>query len=800
MILETPQRPPEETARSRALVPAVIVVLNAVIFAPVYLGRNFLYYRDVLLNYVPNRRWLVERLLSGEIPLWNDRILGGLPFWADPVQAVMYPGNAIFLLTVRFHPVHAYGIFVGLHYLVAHLGYFRLLSRLSVNDDGRYPRLFPLAVSAALTYGGIALELSWGLQFLCAFAWIGWAGAAVMDLVENPCRRTSVRLALWVALLVTTGDIQTVYVFGLVALVLARPWELRSGDGRVRLSLCCLSFVAGAGLAAAVLLPAVVFGFESDRLLSNTEAASQVWSWHPARILDWFAPGLFSAGGDVQVNYRDFARPVNFENQPFYFTNGAPGILAVVCLVPGIFLVRRDPVTLRALIGAVICLLVACGENLPVWHFLRTAMPGWSGFRYPERMLVPLSISLAIVSVRVLGHWANVAVRGCEPGVFGKVIRKWAPSLAYVLAAPAIITGVCGALLGWFGVTTQPAMIAHAQKQFQIALCVAVLLAVFVRILGKYRTAALAAMSLALSLEIWFLNRQALRTADRSLFPEKPELVEALERRLPEGSPVPPLVISREVKGLQTGREAYSPSAQYWSVARQNLAMLYSFATPDGYGSAEPLRRYLARRELRLVEMMQLQGVEYAVLKNGESPGNAWNCADPVESTGMWICSTEGSGAVRAPRRWLVAPGLDELRSVLKSPVWSPGAFEIIGDLKEGVPAQVPTGESEPALLQVHRWTPEVRAVRVERQTPGPVILRDNFDSGWNAYLDGQRVDTFTANGFQLAAWTPAGNMELEFRYEPWSVDVGLIITCLSALLMLLGARMQVSEGSLAPN
>ncbi len=61
-------------------------------------------------------------------------------------------------------------------------------------------------------------------------------------------------------------------------------------------------------------------------------------------------------------------------------------------------------------------------------------------------------------------------------------------------------------------------------------------------------------------------------------------------------------------------------------------------------------------------------------------------------------------------------------------------------------------------------------------------------DKGWQAYLDGQPVDHIRANYLLRAMKIPAGEHQIEFKFEPSSYYRGETITLIFSLLILLGA------------
>ena len=75
--------------------------------------------------------------------------------------------------------------------------------------------------------------------------------------------------------------------------------------------------------------------------------------------------------------------------------------------------------------------------------------------------------------------------------------------------------------------------------------------------------------------------------------------------------------------------------------------------------------------------------------------------------------------------------------------------------------------------------------VSVQMETPGLVVLADRWDSGWQAYWNGQRVPILRTNHAIRGVVVPAGTGTLEFRYAPASFAWGLRLAALAVVAWL---------------
>jgi hypothetical protein len=106
-------------------------------------------------------------------------------------------------------------------------------------------------------------------------------------------------------------------------------------------------------------------------------------------------------------------------------------------------------------------------------------------------------------------------------------------------------------------------------------------------------------------------------------------------------------------------------------------------------------------------------------------------------------------------------------------------------------PAEVAYVESPVELPALCRGTAEITneiptriMISVHMETPGLVVLADNWDRGWHAYWNGRPVPVLRANYAIRGVVVPAGNGTLEFIYQPASLILGLWLAGLAAIVL----------------
>ncbi len=95
---------------------------------------------------------------------------------------------------------------------------------------------------------------------------------------------------------------------------------------------------------------------------------------------------------------------------------------------------------------------------------------------------------------------------------------------------------------------------------------------------------------------------------------------------------------------------------------------------------------------------------------------------------------------------------------------------------------QAGVGDKEPEVLE---QTPSHVRLRVTRRLPGFLVIANTYDPGWKATLSGEDVPVLRANYAFQAIEIPPGTSEVELRYLPDSLVLGLWIGAGSIVLAL---------------
>jgi hypothetical protein len=86
--------------------------------------------------------------------------------------------------------------------------------------------------------------------------------------------------------------------------------------------------------------------------------------------------------------------------------------------------------------------------------------------------------------------------------------------------------------------------------------------------------------------------------------------------------------------------------------------------------------------------------------------------------------------------------------------------------------------------VDLARWMPETRVLKVNSQTGGRFALHEQLFPGWQAAIDGHAVDLERWSGAFQSVSVPPGKHEIQFRFRSPSLRIGAWISLLSLLLL----------------
>jgi len=467
---------------------------------------------DLILENYPWKKFILESIRAGEIPLWNPYQFAGIPFLAAGQHSALYPFSIIFYVI----PLpRAYGLFTVSQFCLA--GWFTYL----------FLRVLGLRRLSAL-FGAIVSELCLFMVVSVVFTMI------IASVVWLPLILTSIELtvrqqpalggrpatlpwlvlgALALGLQILAGHVEMTYytllvagaysAWRLVALWLSQrkehgdledPARFASAARNVLQRGGALIALAGLGLALGAIQLIPLYNVVRSNFRSGSATYEQITGWaYPWRhFLAFFIPNFY--GNPSHHAYFDLftwqwaPAPLNHQTIDWgvknYVEGGAyVGLLplflsALVALLwARVARPRNTQYTLRSLLPASFFLTVpfflalgffslAFAFGTPLYRLIFW-LPGVNQLHSPFRWVWPLALSAAVLSAYGVEYLWRSHPAQMAYGYYSLFQRKTRPHLPltnylspfFLWSPPSLITGLAG-LAFWGGTLALTALVA----------------------------------------------------------------------------------------------------------------------------------------------------------------------------------------------------------------------------------------------------------------------------------------------------------------------------------------------------
>ncbi len=702
------------------------------LWAPNPADRQSFAYGDFVEQFYPLRRFAADELKAGRLPLWNPHIYAGTPALADPQWAALYPPAWLSALLPPWPPL-PFAVLEAeavVHVALAALCTY-LFARRHIGRAGAFLAAVVYAFGGYLTsYPPLQLAV------LETATWLPLCLLGVEALTDDGGRRAGgwvVRAALPLALAFLAGHPQTflLVAYTTVAYALARarserlPWRAVAA----RLAVWGLTV---AGLTAGQWLPTLEFARLGPRLVLPYAEAAVGFTWRD--LLHIVLPGAWGAWSPLYVGV-------------------APLLLA------GIAVARRRGRfwTLLAVVG----LLLSLGAEGGLYWLAYHVAPGFSLFRHQERAAILWSFALAMLAGQGL-RLMTEDLRLKQPAPQSSIVNRQSSILSLqslIIILPILAAVALVALWAWRGQPGEGRLALWSSLAVYSAVMLAVAAWLMRRLPGR---GALAALLGLVVLDLFSTSGRGLMQTP------------------PAGGYVAPNPLVWAVQADTEGPFRVS-SEGLLPPGGGNGAVVWRLEDVVG-NSPLRLAAYDALvRDVPELVWWRLLNVRYVVTKR-ELPASLVAEVERVGEARLYRLA--GS----LPRAWLT-PGVrvaaDEagVRAALAAPGFDPLAYAVTSDPlaaslglpTEGAPL---TGTT----IAVERQTPTSLTVTV--QTPGPalLVLSEAYAPGWRAWVNGQAAPVLAVDGLLRGVPVPTGASTVAWRYQPWTVSVGLGLSGLTLL------------------
>jgi hypothetical protein len=730
---------------------------------------------DLVLQLEPARRFAVSQIHQGHFPLWAPYQYGGVPF--------IWSKYSLFLLLECCTKSPVILAWVQLFAaLIGGIGVF-LFSRKSLGV-GFWP-----ATVCAWCYPLTAFFVLWQGYFTAlAVYWLPWLFLSVDKTVRCESRLAPIGLSVFTFLALTAGQIdvsgQVLLGSGLYSIWCL--WNAYSGEWFHRKAqMAIATLVAGWGigflLAAPYMLPLLEYAKTGSRMIHRSQGAEERPPVGLAALPQVVLPDIYGTtekgsaflSPPTEGNLLEspsaayagvvatlFVAPLAFCNRRYRSVNWFWLFLAFLglswCLnVPGLVDLFRLPGfnmmshnRLVFLTSFAVVSLTAIGlENLwngsvqrRWWFWLPAVLLGGLGawcFYRSKVLPAPISSELNFET-----YWANT--RGFVPAALNvHPIQAWF-ILHFTAMALFCLLGFAGWLLIWF----------QWARRFRWFPALAIVL------VGDL---------------LWFGHGRSAQCDPALYYPKIPvlnQIAASVPGRVIGVNCLPAPIVS--VQGLCDirGYDSVDPARM--------VDLLKTAAVPKREPSYAAVQYLVPKGAIQppstihLPSILGMLNVRYLIFSGTPPP----EIHPQFQGNGYWaLINSNALPRVFVPKSVeTVSDDPDELNK-LASPQFNPADVAYVES-----PVNLPAlcrGEA-----QITNEIPTRVMISVHMETPGLVVLADNWDKGWQAYWNGKPVPVLRANYAVRGVVLPAGSGTLEFIYEPASWILGLWLAGLGVVIL----------------
>lgn len=733
--------------RTAALV-LILVICTA--FYPLFGGR-FFGVSDMRDVYIPLETFFRQELLQGRLPAWNPDAAWGFPVIAAAQIGFFYPP----LLLLRFLPTPVYlSLLFLLHFIAAAIGTYLFLRRIGRSSYAAF------LGSLSFALGGYLVQHTTHLNIIFAAAWLPWQLLVVEHIAASKHLRPRhfAMLTFLLGIPFLAGQLQIPFYIALLSASYLLYRRLQRHGRKALLptnALILLVALGSAGLAAAQLLPT----WELAQLSSRSPGGdfdivrANQFSYPPYHLPAVIFPRFF---GNDSIYW---GKPLEIE---YGFYLGTLPLLAAAWIV----IKRRAPVFWTVATG--VSFFLALGSLSPLR--LINLEPSLWIFSAPARWLLLTTFSLSILAAFGIDHAVT----------HRRAFARFAVRIAIgITATVALVTLIL------FAIPENRLATASSYLTSQLPLSLNRPTAYYEekisQLFASARTssASLAspytalALITAASLPLLWQRRHGRQLA---------AALTAAELIIFAATTTPTFPWS-------TTLSAPATISALPEVARAKQARIYSVREPWDTGAyltnpaSRPKPDDRERERQLLVPLVHTQfnlaGVEWPAsldLKEHQTL-----LAQLRTENGMINSEAAADlniGAIIATKASPVQPNAYKSKSVVGDAIVyeidaKPRA-EVIGDPD----AKIAYQSVQPAQIQID----------VETQKGGLLLIRDTWFPGWKATVNDQPTPIERADGAFRSIKLAAGQHEVQLRYQPRTIYLGIAISsamfavCLSSL------------------
>ncbi len=695
--------------------------------------------------------YLRDSIEGGNLPFWDPYQFLGYPFLSNPQVAFFYPPTWLALIlpiNVAISWIIAFHIWlsaVGMFFFVRQMGGSWMANLLAAIIYG-----FSGFTSARLWAGHIGL--------LATFAWLPWLLWATSWSVKRGKVWSAVLAGLPFGLSILAGHTPSFVYVGLIWVAFLIYLILL--DRQKWLTIVRQSLIMGAtgiGLAAIQLVPFIELSLNSQRLSKTNFEFATDFSLPPAHLVTLLLPEFF--GEPTRIGY--WSVPT-FEELTYY-----SGLLIVIALVLALYRPTRQAWFYVILI--IFGLWLALGRESTLYQVAYDLFPPIRMMRAPARSAFLFVFGGSALVGHAISHWQGLSQEyksDTLPRLF-----KWL--LLVILLVGTAALAATGAAFMAIHPTDTSGRLWHQIGGYALALVILLLssgilwgyLASRPEQVMRKRLLASALILLVIA-DLWGFGLKLIKLEQmgpNQMWTEAKSIIGITEQRvLPWGVSIFDQSGSTEV-GLNSvfGYQALEPA---------NLIDFTSFV-PDPRSTAYDV--LAASFVVSQVPLDQFTGGDAGLILV-DNQENAWVYQ-----------RSRALPTIRLVYEVEIIRDESSAKERVHQPDFTAASTAI---LAQDPDCKIGPAPAEKGMVNLEESKAGYWRISTNSDAGALLLIAESDYPGWQATIDGDRVENYQAFSTIRSVCVPAGEHLVEWSYQPRSFFVGGIVSLIALLVMTVGA------------
>lgn len=724
---------------------------------------------DIFKQYYPFRTLSIDMMKKFQLPLWNPYNGSGMPLLATINTGLLDPFNVLFFI---FPYSLAWSAYIIIQFFM--IGFFTYLycKKISLSNEASIFAGFVFSLS------GFAVVRIIMLAYGLAIASIPLMFYIIESYLRNPKKKIIFSLPFIIFTLIVSSQPQiSLYILSFMSLyTVARIITLRLTKS-LGFKHCLLPF----------LLTAIGIGLSGIQILPTLELLKQVNIDKNASIfiIDKFLVPVQHLLTIVIPNYFGNESTYNFWGYGDYvqtvaYVGAVPTFFVYFAFISG----NRNGIGLKLFYLIITVTTILMAISWPGSKFITSLPVPILSTGAPSRIFLLTTFCIAILSAYGFDHWKNY-----KNNLFSFILK----TLPFILLFAAIPIATFILMRNdypcRYGIINYCRIVSFRNTMLESVVFGASIIPLIAYFIFKNSIPKKASIYVILILisviGIYNGNKTVEFTPKDSFFP-KNALSQALFEKTRQGR-VFGIDQATLPTNFATQFRAYDPD-YYHPLYIQRYRELVEYANNGIYmpnlprGDVQISNNInpspeLEKRRQRLFEILS---VSFIIMKKAQLPETV-NKSDIIWENNIFDLIKNNA----LPRTYAVYDYVVEKDSqkILER------LFDDKLNLNESVvleqaPKLIKNNIKLTSSIAISKYNENNLEINTDTNKDSLLVLTDNYYPGWKAFIDGKEAQIYRANYTFRAISLPEGKHDITFKYEPKSLSNGLILSCLSILIL----------------